>query len=88
MEGPGARAGTLLVVYVSHTISFPSCEALTSSLGRGHASQPPLLPVCSSPHPKASQASLGVGGPVHGIDLGQVSPQGPPGPHLDSSHDL
>lgn len=23
---------TLLVVYVSHTISFPSCEALTSSL--------------------------------------------------------
>lgn len=28
----------------------------------------------------------GVGAPVHGIDLGQVSPQCPPGAHLDSSH--
>ena len=40
--------GTLLVVYVSHTISFPSCEALTNSLGRGetHVSpNPPFLPV-------------------------------------------
>ena len=28
----------------------------------------------------------GVGAPVHGIDLGQVTPQCPPGAHLDSSH--
>lgn len=28
----------------------------------------------------------GVGAPVHGVDLGQVAPQRPPGTHLDSSH--
>ena len=58
MAGPGGWAGTLLVVYVSHTISFPSCEALTNSLGRGedtHVTQPsfpaclPLTPPAPSP---------------------------------------
>ena len=58
MEGPGARAGTLLVVYVSHTISFPSCEALTSSLGRGHASQPPSFLSAPPPTPKPLKSHL------------------------------
>lgn len=31
-------------------------------------------PSCLPPAPGAPQASLGVGCPVHGIDLGQVSP--------------
>lgn len=54
----------------------------------------PSEPSCPS-HPCAvlqpagqQQLSLGVCGPVQGVDLGQVSPQGPSGPHLDTSNNL
>ena len=38
------------------------------------------------PHARVPAHTPGVDAPVHGIDLGQVSPQRPPGAHLDSSH--
>lgn len=45
---------------------------------------------CAVLHPahQQQQLSLGVCGPVQGVDLGQVSPQGPSGPHLDAPNNL
>lgn len=56
----------------------------------------PSEPSCPS-HPRAAlhpagqrhlSLSLGVRGPVHGVDLGQVPTQGPSGPHLDAADNL
>ena len=47
---------------------------------------PAPTPNHECPHARVPAHTPGVGAPVHGIDLGQVSPQRPPGAHLDSSH--
>lgn len=52
-------------------------------------SSEPITPLCCpAPSRSAALLSLGVCGPVQGVDLGQVSPQGPSGPHLYASNNL
>lgn len=41
---------------------------------------------CAALHPAC--LSLGVCGPVHGVDLGQVPTQGSSGPHLDAANNF